>query len=695
MTDRIERMKRYILDKEHHVYRDHEKSRIITQLPEQMRSEQLSDFERSTKLFATIMKLETPVVRPDDNIVFMRTIEFAPSIFTDEEWDDIKSTCYVHELGRVCNICPDYASTIKFGLHSRQQQITNLLKEEYSPEEKGFLLAANGAIDSILDLTQRYQVEAARCGNYKIADILSRIPYQGAATFHEALQFFRILHFALWASGNYHNTIGRLDQFMMPYLEKDLNEGNLNKDEAYELLLEFFLSFNLDSDLYPGMQQGDNGQSLVLAGVNEEGKSAHNELTEMCLRASLELSMIDPKINMRLCTDTPFELINLGSELTKKGLGFPQYSNDEVVITGLQELGYELSDSRNYVVAACWEFIIPGKGMDIPNIGALSFAHTVNHAVKKSLLNCISFQELLCEVDIEIEKAIERETAKFKNLYFEPAPLLSIMMHDCIEKANDISSGNFYNNFGLHGTGLATAVDSLAAIKQFVYDDGVISEDLLLKALDSNFVGYEDLQTKLKYDAPKLGNDDELTNTLSSFLLDSFARHIKKHRNERGGIYRAGTGSAMYYSWHGESLEATADGRNKGGYLSANYSPSLNIKLNGPLKIIKSFAYPDLTKTINGGPLTIELHDSVFRNSESIQKVSWLVKLFMDMGGHQIQLNTINKDVLLKAKAKPDQYRNLIVRVWGWSGYFVELDPVYQDQIIQRAELSFTNNNSI
>ena len=143
----------------------------------------------------------------------------------------------------------------------------------------------------------------------------------------------------------------------------------------------------------------------------------------------------------------------------------------------------------------------------------------------------------------------------------------------------------------------------------------------------------------------------------------------------------------MYYLWHAKDVGASPDGRKKGEPLSANYSPALRVKTKGPVSIIKSFTKPDLTQVINGGPLTLELHDSVFRNAESIQKVAMLVKSYVDMGGHQLQLNTVNRETLLQAQQHPEQHRNVIVRVWGWSGYFVELDKEYQDHIIQRAEL--------
>ena len=203
----------------------------------------------------------------------------------------------------------------------------------------------------------------------------------------------------------------------------------------------------------------------------------------------------------------------------------------------------------------------------------------------------------------------------------------------------------------------------------------------------ANFNGYDQLHDELKNHCPKMGNDDDRADQYAVWLLAAFADALKGLKNERGGIVRAGTGSALFYIQHASALGATADGREAGVPLPANYAPSLNIKLNGPVSLIKSFTKPELARVINGGPLTIEFSESVFSQEESIRKVAQLVQFFVQRGGHEIQLNTINRDRLLDAQKHPENYKNLIVRVWGWSGYFVELDKCYQDHIIRRAEL--------
>ena len=185
-----------------------------------------------------------------------------------------------------------------------------------------------------------------------------------------------------------------------------------------------------------------------------------------------------------------------------------------------------------------------------------------------------------------------------------------------------------------------------------------------------------------------MGNNIDYVDQIASRLLRDFAISLKGKVNDRSGIFRAGTGSAMYFLWHARDIPATPDGRKKGEGLAANYSPSLFSRCKGPVSIIKSFTKPDLKLTINGGPLTLELQDTVFRSKESMYKVAMLVKSFVDLGGHELQLNSVNRETLLDAQKHPEYYHNLIVRVWGWSGYFVELDKEYQDHIIQRMELA-------
>ena len=685
MSECIQRLLQFVLNKRHHQFRQN----VELNLTSEFTALNLSDIERVTVRLERVLAAERAVILPGERIVGLRTIRKIPEIFTADEWAKIKQKHYIHELGRVCNINSDYETTIQLGLEARKQEAQEVLKscrEQGDREGCEFLSSVIRVIDAIEAWVDNYAREAERQGLTSIVTMLHQVPRYGARSFHEALQFFRILNFALWCSGNYHNTIGRLDQYMYPYFKNDMETGRLDEAGAFELLEEFFISFNKDSDLYPGMQQGDNGQSLVLGGVDSDGKPVYNLLSEMCLKASLELKLIDPKVNLRVNRNTPLSVYLLGTQLTKQGLGFPQYCNDDVVIPGLQEKGYDLIDARNYVVAACWEFIIPKFGMDIPNIGALSFAKVVDRCLRRDLAATNDFSEFMAAIRKEIGSQVEEIISGFKNLYMEPAPLQSILMADCLKRARDISKGAKYNNFGIHGTGISTAVDSLAAIRKYVFDQKTVAPQQLIAAVEADFKGYEQLQSELRYNQSKMGDDDDEVDAIGCALLEMFADSLKDKINERGGVYRPGTGSAMYYIWHIQEIGASPDGRNKGEPLAANFSPGLNSRVKGPVSVIKSFTKPDLKRVINGGPLTLELHDTVFRNEDGIRKVALLVRAFMEMGGHQLQLNAVNRETLLDAQRRPELYRNLIVRVWGWSGYFVELDREYQEHIIKRLE---------
>lgn len=685
MNERIQKLKQYIIiDKLHHALRRDSLSLGLNELAEDFRAMGMSPQERSGKTIVASLKAEVPVILPNEKIVFTRTLKDVPEYFTTSEWNEIKSKHFICEKGEVFNLSADYERILNEGLDARKNAAKKLL-DSATDEEKIFLNSVIESVEALQDLIDRYAIEADKIGEAEIAQVLRSIRGGSAKSFREALQLLRIMHFSIWVAGNYHNTLGRLDQYLYPFYRNDIDSGKISKEEAFDLLEEFFLACNKDSDLYIGMQQGDNGQSLVLGGRSLSGEYMFNEISEMALRASYELALIDPKINIRVDANTPLEIFEKGSELTKIGLGFPQYSNDDIVIPSLIEKGYSPEDAHEYVVAACWEFIIPKCALDIPNIDALSLSDCIS-ATLPDLPTCATFEDYYSLVEKEIQTRATAMVERHKNIYIKPAPLMSLMSDCAVERKCDISHGMKYNNYGIHGTGIATATDSLSAIKKYCFDEKSVSTQDMLKAVENNFEGYEALQKKLRTEAPKMGADDDYADTIATRLLDSFGNAFKDFKNERGGCYRAGTGTAMFYVFHGKGYPATPDGRNKDEVIPANYSPSLFLENKGPMAVVKSFAKPNLKNVANGGPLTLEFDSSVFRNDESVRKLAMLVRTFIVLGGHQLQLNTVNRAKLLDAKVNPQNYRNLIVRVWGWSGYFVELDECYQDHVIARTD---------
>ncbi|MBQ4043706.1 MAG: pyruvate formate-lyase [Clostridia bacterium] len=652
----------YITEKKHHALR-HPYTGMTA---EDWAKEGISDRARMRDRFVSLCQQETPHILPGQQLVFLRTVTDVPDIFTGEEWKEIRASHYIHELGYLSNLSPDYASVIACGLLAASAHHDECAKAE---------------VRALLSLVNRYREEALAQGWVDIADTLARVPAYGARSFREALQSLRILHWALWAEGEYHNTLGRFDVYMKPYYDYDIENGILTKEEAYELICDFFLSCNIDSDLYPGIQQGDNGQSLMLGGVDAAGECVYSELSTLCLRASGEIRLIDPKINLRVSKNSPMEMYEEGSRLTAAGLGFPQYSNDDVVIPGLKKLGYAHRDAADYAVAACWEFIIPRVGADIANIGALSFPKVIDRAVHEHLTAAENMEQLWQGVRSVMRQEIDTITAGIEDIYFVPAPMM-----DVLTDSDDITKGAKYNNFGLHGTGVACAADSLAAIEKYQFTEHFRSADEYLSAVDSDYEKDTELLSRLRVESPKFGQNCGAPEAWAKRLLHEFAELLKGRTNCRGGVWRAGTGTAMYYLWHSDELGASPDGRRKGEPLGTNYSASLFAKLDGPVSVVDSFTAPDLSETVNGGPLTLEFQQKMFEAPDGVTKVAHLVRYFIRRGGHQLQLNAVNRDTLLDAQVHPEKYPHLIVRVWGWSAYFVELDECFQNQVLRRQE---------
>jgi formate C-acetyltransferase len=696
MNERLQTMKLRVRRGDHFPFRRTGPVSIV----EECEAEGLSWMRRSARLTVRQCEAETPVILLDEKIAFTRTLPARiPDLYPPATYEHMTAGRTMHELGPISNVCADWGQALSQGLLGRRATALSVLELHLHDPDVApgmsveFLESAIETIDAVLDLSARYASTARDMGRADIAETLEHVPALRPRTFREALQSLRIMHAVVWLSGHYHVGLGRFDQYMWPYLRADLEEGLLNENEAADLLAEFFISLNKDSDLYPGVQQGDNGQTIVLGGVDWEGKEAVNPLTWMTLRVSCDVAMIDPKINLRISPSTDLDLLTLASELTRKGLGFPQYSNDDVVISGLTAHGYTIEAARDYGIAACWEFLIPGRGMEVVNIGAVSFPAAVDRAVRAGLAHGEGMPEILACVRQDVEQQVQRLAGSYENLFLPPAPYYSVLMNGCLEAACDLSQGAEYNNFGIHGAGSSNAADALAAVEQIVLTDRTIRPADLLAAMDANYDGHEEIRRALAETGPKVGCDDDRADKYLTTLFDMLADACEAYGiTSRGGCLRPGSGSAMYYIWLTKEVAgmrepfvgATAEGRRAGKPLGANLAPAQGALVRGPFSILLSYAKIDYRRICNGGPITLELSDTVFRDEDSTRKVAMLVRAFAQQGCQQIQLNSLSVETLREAQRHPESHKNLIVRVWGWSGYFCELGAEYQDQIIAR-----------
>lgn len=657
MTQRIEKLLKFLKSAEYKA------ERISVNIPFES---DYFDMDKQVEIFRKASETEEPRVFADDSFGFNRSTDFRPPV-------------------REGNITPNYLRIISTGFEKTAYSIRESMSitDDIDKQKYGEILLS--LIEICTDIADKQRDKALELGNMRLYHALETIPRQGATNLYEALVFIKFCVFCLRLYGVAHLGLGRFDQYMYSYYAMEKEKG-MSADEILELIEEFFISLNYDTDLYAGVQQGDNGQSMVLGGFDGDGNSMFNELSKLCMKASLDLSLIDPKLNLRVGKNTPDEIYEFATLLTKQGLGFPQYCNDDVVVPGLMKLGYDREDALDYTVAACWEYIIPNCGADIPNLHVMDFPAVIGRCIRKNLSHCESFEELLECAKQEIRTEVVTLEEERKDYITTLCPLLSLFVDGCIESLCDMRrGGGKYMNYGCHGAGIANATDALAAVKKQVYDEKNIEKDLLLKALDENFEGFTQLRNLLK-NSPKMGNNEDEVDSIAIELMDTFANSMNNRKNNYGGIWRAGTGSAMEYIRRGYKCPATADGRGDFEAYSSSFSPSPGVSPAGLLSVIQSFTKYNMTNIINGGPLTIEIHDSVLKNDMGIKKVAQLVKSYILLGGHQLQLNSLNRDTLIDAQKHPEKYPDLIVRVWGWSGYFNEIDVDYQNHIINRCE---------
>ena len=280
MTERIRQLKQFFIhEKAHHAYRQPALDRYA--MARRFEADRMPALQRSVERLIAVLDSEQPVVFAQERIAFMRTVPVLPELFTPEEIAEMKKTHWLHEQGEVCNINVDYALLMNVGLDAKRAELKALAAGRQAKDETEkaeYLLAQERILAAVQRLADRYAQKARETGNTVVAETLAQVPAKAPRSLLEAFQMFRILHYTMWAGHNYHNTVGRLDQYMYPYFVRDMENHVYTEESALELVEEFFLTCNRDSDLYTGMQQGDNGQSLVLGGLNPDGTDGYNLL---------------------------------------------------------------------------------------------------------------------------------------------------------------------------------------------------------------------------------------------------------------------------------------------------------------------------------------------------------------------------------------------------------------------------------
>lgn len=546
----------------------------------------------------------------------------------------------------------------------------------------------------------------------ELVKICQNLQNRPAQSFHEALQstwfLFVVLHMESNASSF---SPGRLDQILYPYYQKDLAEKKMDDDQALEMIECLWLKFNEivylrnknSAKYFAGFPIGFN---VAVGGQDENGNDASNALSHLLIQAQEDIGLPQPNLSVRLFEHTDQALLTHAVKCVSKGSGMPQFFNDKAIVSPLMDLGISKQDALNYAIVGCVELTTHGNNLGWSDAAMFNMNKvlelTLNHGKclltgkqmgpdLGSLSTYASFSDLEAAyqkmMDYFIEKMIPCcEGVEKAHIDCLPTPFLSAVIDDCMDKGMDVTAGGaHYNLSGIQMIQVANLADSLAAIKELVYDKKKVDASHLEKALQNNFVGDEVLRQMLLHRVPKYGNDVAWVDELGAKWALYFREQLRKYKNYRNGPYHTGMYTVSAHVPMGQNVGASADGRFAqdplaDGGLSAVYGRDIQ----GPTAVLKSVSKMDNSCTTNGGLLNMKFLPDFFKTEAGITKFCNFLRAFVDLEVPHIQFNVVSKENLLDAQKHPDQYRSLTVRVAGYTAYFTELAGDLQNEIIAR-----------
>ncbi|MCI8417394.1 MAG: hypothetical protein HFI33_07890 [Lachnospiraceae bacterium] len=554
----------------------------------------------------------------------------------------------------------------------------------------------------------------------KMADNIKQLQEGAPKTYWQACQLMYFIQFLIWVEGGYLIPLGRTDQILFPYYKKDLEDGILTKDFAMEILEAFFMKLNYEIDRTHGEDikiNSDTGQSITIGGIDPiTGEDACNEMTMMILDAKCDMRVTDPKVHLRVHSGTPESIWKKAAYLNSLGMGFPTYENDETIIPALMSHPeYTLEDARDYAASGCWEITIQGRSFN-RNLGGISclkclewalndgqfFLGVPNAQTAQWLIGdrygiptgqpqwFDTYEKLFNAFQVQMKHCIDMTTSYLNRAMISPSPFYSSMMEGCMETGRDFDAyGVPYTETDFQLSSLSNCADALYVIRKLVYQDKEYTLKDLVEILRSNWEGQEPLRQRILNEFPKFGNHVKEVDVIANEIVTYYTQEVTKHHNPAGQTYRARVTSATDYVYGSQILGASADGRRAREYFSDNLSPQMGADKNGPTAIVLSCGEIDFSHCAGGGVLDMKFHPSALASQEGRDKFIALLKTYFKLGGLQTQINVLDNKVLLDAKKHPENYRDLIVRIWGFSTYFIAIPEKFQDHIIARSTLAF------
>ncbi|MBN1940020.1 MAG: glycyl radical protein, partial [Candidatus Aminicenantes bacterium] len=547
----------------------------------------------------------------------------------------------------------------------------------------------------------------------KIAEVCERVPAHAPRTFHEALQMYWFVHLGVITEYNTWDSFnpGRLDQHIYPFYRKGLDDGTLTEDAARELLQCFWVKFN-NQPAPPkvGVTAEESGTytdfALInIGGVKPDGSDAVNELSFLLLDVIEEMRLLQPSSMVQISKKGPDTFLHRALRIVKTGFGQPSIFNTDAIVQELVRQGKAVVDARNGGASGCVETGAFGKEnytltgyFNMPKVLELALHDGFDPRTKKQLgpktgdpAKWKTFDELFAAWKAQLRHFVDIKiagNAVIERLYATvlPAPFLSILIDDCIGNGRDYHAGGArYNTMYIQGVGLGSITDMLASLKFNVFDEKTVSMKKLMEALNSDFAGAEDLRQRFLNKTPKYGNDDDYADNLTRAVFEVYFEAIDGRPSAKGGRYRINLLPTTVHVYFGKVTGATPDGRKAGESLSEGISPVQGADRKGPTAVLKSAAKIDHIRT-GGTLLNQKFTPQLLADDEGIRNLGHLVRTYFKMDAHHVQFNVVTADTLREAQAHPDKYRDLIVRVAGYSDYFLDCSVDLQNEIIRRTE---------
>ncbi len=584
------------------------------------------------------------------------------------------------------------------------------------------LVAMDIACDAILVLAARYAEKAkqlaARESNDKrrfelqrVAETCSRVPAHAPTSFVEALQMYWFVHLGVVMELNGWDAFspGHLDHHLEPFYRNEVARGSLDRDGALEILCSLWIKFN-NQPAPPKVgvtaQESSTYNDFVninIGGVRPDGSDGSNEVSHLLLEVVDVLPLLQPGTNIQLSRVSPDDFVEHACRVIRKGYGFPSVFNTDGIIEQMVRVGKELEDARAGGSSGCVEtgcfgkeaYILTGY-VNLPKILEISLHNGVDQVTGKQLgpktgdpRNFKTFDELKRAFSSQLHHFVDIKLEGnhiFEDLYASemPAPFLSSIIDGCIESGKDYNSGGAkYNTRYFQGVGIGTITDSMSVIKKTVFDDGIISADQLLSAIDSDFENAPLIQTRLLNTRERYGNDADSADEIMKGIFNDFFSTVEGKRSRTGGSYHISMLPTTCHIYFGMKCIASADGRHAGRPLSEGISPVQGADITGPTAVLRSAAKMDHRRT-GGTLLNMKLMPKVLDGDEGLKRLAQLIRAYFELGGHHVQFNVVDEETLRRAKQEPEVHRNLLVRVAGYSDYFCDLKSELQDEIISR-----------